>query len=665
MSNFPFLVLDPEIEDWDPEHILLVGSLPSEYLWMSPSIEEVYPNYDSAIVDAEENTLILVGPGIYDVGVTVHNKRLIICGLGEGPEDTLVRAQDNNLSFQDGANVFIENMTYVENSTVSWRILRFQYTDGFVFANKSRFTVNLTEGSHALWFNPNTDSRPATFRNCYFLPGYNVFARADQNVIRLEDCVSANIDGNFCWQCSGSWDYYDVATTDGGYRGPEYGSFLLNFLEIPGLENIQVTSGGLVRWDPFPDADEYRIRVNDEDFVNLGNSTEYLDTGGELFDKRTYIIEAYEDSVMIAYSEFGPYIKGTVQKAVGGTDTYLSEIEGEEYLIHEFNDSRFLDVLQEIDDLEYFIVASGASGGRNSTDNNRGGGGGGGGGIKDNIGDPIIVPVGSYLCLIGNPGIPAPLTGNRGTSGENSSFFDIVADGGGAGGGASGNVDGLSGGSGGGGGNFSGTGAPGISGQGYAGADQAGDSLGGGSGGGGGGAGGDAPEGDQWAYNPGGPGRFVDFDGLGEIEYSRGGEGGHGFNNDDRTGDIYGYGWGGNGTRYATAGTGGFGRILIRYRSIPVDAELDVVLETSIGSPLGYGLSTPRAEVYLPTSLGSPVLNIYAVPILETLVKIPTSLGSTVGEIETRTIQDIYMPKNFSTTKIKGESAQANWEIDG
>ena len=242
---------------------------------------------------------------------------------------------------------------------------------------------------------------------------------------------------------------------------------------------------------------------------------------------------------------------------VGGSVT-SEVVNGIHYGIHIFRENGTFESFLDGLNVEYLVVGGGGAGGRNSNNNNRGGGGGGAGGVCTGI---VKCVRGIQNVTVGAGGIR---TVNRGGSGGNSAIGGIVAIGGGGGGGASANVSGLSGGSGGGAGNHGGSVGSGTAGQGYAGGAYGGDLNAGGGGGGGGGA----MSSGTAAYNQvpgaGGSGLTSTVTGV-SVVYGKGGNGGTGVVNSVTVNGVANTGEGGRGNRYADAGNGGSGIVVIRY----------------------------------------------------------------------------------------------------
>jgi len=264
--------------------------------------------------------------------------------------------------------------------------------------------------------------------------------------------------------------------------------------------------------------------------------------------------------------------------ATGGTVTNVGS-----YRIHTFTSSGTFEVT-EGGDVEYLVVAGGASGGTAY------GGGGGAGGMRTGTGFSVT-PGQTYTVTIGAGGAarsasPAYFTGENGS---NSSFSSIVSIGGG-GGGAFPSFSAVSGGSGGGG--ASGPGAAGTPGQGTSGGAGAWDptysgGVGGGAGGGGsnyipsstgaGGIGLSSTISGASAFYAGGGGGGV-WTGTGPAGggpggLGGGGRGGHvpgvgnaGVSATVNTGGGGGGGGGsGQGNQNSGSGAGGSGIVIIRY----------------------------------------------------------------------------------------------------
>lgn len=260
------------------------------------------------------------------------------------------------------------------------------------------------------------------------------------------------------------------------------------------------------------------------------------------------------------------------------TDTFLViggiirtySYQGVSYRSHTFNSTSELNISNLSGDesailsVDVLIVGGGGGGGLIA-----GGGGGGGGGFIENVSK---LRSGNYLVIVGDGGNPDE-------NGQNSSFNQLIAYGGGAGG--SFGLPGRSGGSGGGAGQSSiSNGGQGITGQGFSGA---GVRIVGFSSGGGGGASEAARDIIQtYLSSNGGSGKFNTFMDGNTIYYSGGGGGGsenhngqgglggggsqiEGFDNDGQPNS----GGGGAGSKNNTskqAGKGGSGIVIVRYR---------------------------------------------------------------------------------------------------
>jgi hypothetical protein len=277
----------------------------------------------------------------------------------------------------------------------------------------------------------------------------------------------------------------------------------------------------------------------------------------------------------------------------GATDSTLTNIEGETYVVHTFTDvgsSTF--ALNRASDVEYLIVAGGGGGG------SRHGGGGGAGGMRSGTVEGAAVNVEGYPVVVGAGGAGVAAHNNSApfpapSSGSPSSVLGVDAVGGGTGG----NSGGPSGGSGGsGGGSSNGSASPGsatvlqgnIGGQGsgapgtpYLGA-----------GGGGAGSSGVAPNTSTGVAGAGGSGRATVIAGNSPVTYAGGGGGGGGSSSqspgaagaDGGGAGGFGGGAGGNATsgsgggggggsfddgqnpQNKKGGDGGSGRVIVRYR---------------------------------------------------------------------------------------------------
>ena len=235
--------------------------------------------------------------------------------------------------------------------------------------------------------------------------------------------------------------------------------------------------------------------------------------------------------------------------------------------------------------VEVLVVAGGAQGG-NIT-------GGGAGGLIYNTAYPVISGK-QYAVTVGAGGSTSPGS-NAGQNGSNSTFGPLTAIGGGGGAGSGSGYSGFAGGSGGGGGGDNGTnGSAGgaVSTQGNPGGTSltSGTNFGGGGGGGAGGPGNNAFTNNVAGY--GGSGRLIDISGT-PTYYAAGGGGGAYIISSTGTRGLGGSGIGGNGGQNGTnatngtantgsggggnglnssgnlqgsAGTGGSGIVIVRYR---------------------------------------------------------------------------------------------------
>ena len=242
--------------------------------------------------------------------------------------------------------------------------------------------------------------------------------------------------------------------------------------------------------------------------------------------------------------------------------------------------------------VQVLVVGGGGGGGKF-------GGGGGAGGFLENStfdvsGGPQTVTVGA-----GGPG--SSTRGIAGTSGGNSAFGTLTADGGGGGGSRYGNNSGANGASGGSGGGGSAsddegtttTGGTGTSGQGSAGGAVTGATWGSAGGGGAGEAGGSVAAGNSSNAGSGGAGLSSTISGStvwyagggGGATYSAGGSagtggnggGGNGTKNDNGAGGAgtANTGGGGGGGGYTgTGGAGGSGVVIVRYAYGPTSSTL-------------------------------------------------------------------------------------------
>jgi len=288
--------------------------------------------------------------------------------------------------------------------------------------------------------------------------------------------------------------------------------------------------------------------------------------------------------------------------ATGGTITnYTADgtngVDGVQYRVHSFttvgNSNFSVSDAGTDGQVDYLVVGGGGAGG--STDEGVGAGGGGAGGLLQGT---LTIPANSYPIYVGSGG--SPVIRNRGQNGENTSFGNITALGGG-GGGTWTQSNGLrtpnSGGSGGGGSGGlverTSSGASGTVSQGFQGGSGASSNTDGflQSGGGGGGAGGQGSAGtstnggnggpgvassiagNQVAYAGGGGGAKRLFIASGDRGYGGsggGGDGALGNENGSSGSPNTGGGGGGAGDTGSTAttrmgGSGGSGIVIIRY----------------------------------------------------------------------------------------------------
>lgn len=238
--------------------------------------------------------------------------------------------------------------------------------------------------------------------------------------------------------------------------------------------------------------------------------------------------------------------------ATGGTITYSGG-----YKIHSFTStgtSYFNITSTGNGEVEYLIVAGGGGGGGA---NNVPGGGGGAGGLLTGT---ISISVQNYTVVVGTGGSGGVGTPSDGNNGQNSSFNNLIAIGGG-GSGSGTNINGSSGGSGGG-GAWAGFGGNGTTGQGYNGGRSLATSAGSG---GGGGSGGIGQNNSGSSGGSGGIGTNSSINGS-VVTYAQGGNGGvytaggAGSSASSNTGN------GGDGANgWNTGGNGGSGIVIIRY----------------------------------------------------------------------------------------------------
>lgn len=288
--------------------------------------------------------------------------------------------------------------------------------------------------------------------------------------------------------------------------------------------------------------------------------------------------------VIVRYKIYNTATTSNRIQATGGTESVIT-VAGQKYKLHVFNNSGNLNVTtigSEDQFLEYLIFAGGGGGG------GRGGGGGAGG---YHIGQ-LRPSITSYPITVGNGGLGTIQNQRTSTSGENSSAFDLVAQGGGAGGNyrnGTGGVGGSGGGCGGADGDIDtsgGAGGAGVKKQGNRGGSNTDGAYSGGGGGGAGGAGGN-PSRNSGNSIAGNGGIGISSDITGENKYYGGGGGGSGVAGSIRgAGGLGGGGAGGaftgeSGTpntgggggsggsstgTWSPGGNGGSGVVIIRYK---------------------------------------------------------------------------------------------------
>jgi hypothetical protein len=115
---------------------------------------------------------------------------------------------------------------------------------------------------------------------------------------------------------------------------------------------------------------------------------------------------------------------GNFINAVGGTITSFTS-GGATYRVHTYTGSGSFDIEFGSGYVDYLIVAGGGAGGGNG---HVGGGGGGAGGYLEGS---FKMVAGSYPVVVGAGGVCPP--GQKGGNGQNSTFYTLVAYGGGGG----------------------------------------------------------------------------------------------------------------------------------------------------------------------------------------------------------------------------------------
>lgn len=252
-------------------------------------------------------------------------------------------------------------------------------------------------------------------------------------------------------------------------------------------------------------------------------------------------------------------IRGNQTSKAYGVGGSVSESGG--YRVHTFTTSGSI-VFSSDGPVETLIVAGGGGTGYDV------GGGGGAGGMKYVLDTSVMAT--NYNVVVGQGGASGQSSGIRGTSGGDSSIFQITSVGGGGGGSYSVNMNGLSGGSGGGGGGSAGaSGGSGTSGQGNSGGAGAPSAHGGG---GGGGAGSAGANGVANVVVDGGLYISNSITGISE-NYCGGGYGNNdggavyasGNNKSNLTIGLYGFGANGTGSPNNSPYSGTNGIIIVRY----------------------------------------------------------------------------------------------------
>jgi len=276
--------------------------------------------------------------------------------------------------------------------------------------------------------------------------------------------------------------------------------------------------------------------------------------------------------------------------ATGGTIT-----EDGDFIIHTFTSNGIFNVTEGsgMTNVSILVVAGGGGGGPNYA-----GAGGGAGGMVYNL--SYNISVGEYAVVVGAGGTGGIPLSTHGSNGVNSSFGDLVAEGGGYGGAWVNGEPGGNGGSGGGAGAYGAAGnnqfGNGTSGQGNNGGLGDGSVTPAHGAGGGGGAGAVGANGDGTSGGNGGIGRLINISGT-DTYYAGGGggstdsSGAHGTGGlggggngsyadaDDGTANT---GGGGGGSERAGAtgngGAGGSGVVIVRYQVITSNPAIDLII---------------------------------------------------------------------------------------
>lgn len=276
--------------------------------------------------------------------------------------------------------------------------------------------------------------------------------------------------------------------------------------------------------------------------------------------------EARKSAFLVLFSAFSLFLLVPLANALSATGGTITNITG--YTVHTFTGNGTFNVTGS-GTVEVLVIAGGGSGGGG----NYNGGGGGAGGLLYNASYPV--GTGSYTVTVGLGG-PTAGSSSNGINGQNSSFGNLTAVGGGGGGRNTGSdFPGLNGGSGGGGALVAGNG---TAGQGYAGGTASGAT-----GGGGGGCDGIGGVGAGSAGGNGGAGCTYNLTGTATC-YAGGGGGSKYLSGSPGNGTCgggngslgagspgtNGTGGGGGGAERnapATGGAGGSGIVIIRYTS--------------------------------------------------------------------------------------------------
>jgi len=275
-----------------------------------------------------------------------------------------------------------------------------------------------------------------------------------------------------------------------------------------------------------------------------------------------------------------------------------------------------------LSEVEVLVVAGGGGGGGSSGSGSGPRGGGGAGGLIYRSSYPVTP--GSAISLSVGAGGAGGAGGaeNNGTSGQNSTFGNLTAVGGGYGAAYTGTFIGGTGGSGGG-SSYTYSRSSGTQGQGFAGGCGGGPSVGGSGAGGGGGAGGPGRNGINDRGGNGGAGLMFNISGFpryyaggggagiypqGAVYQGIGGIGGGGDGSGGGTSPVASPGaqntggGGGGGGSVAGGGTGGSGIVIVRYRG-PQKATGGTI--TQVGGYTIHSFTSTGSSTFTPNSLPS------------------------------------------------------------